>query len=113
LPSDDVVGCFHPGSSQADGPDFTALRSQLWQWKDEGKGHFCRNGTMFQMDRAVPDYEIKERIGRSNLIPFGSRPQNKMLKPKPIHYPIPACGDHRLRWQLSFMIPETRKAEAY
>jgi hypothetical protein len=106
------VNCFNVGSSWNDGPDFTAERSQLWAWRDEGRGHFCLNGTSFQMDRLVSKEEV-ESIGRGNIVPFGSRPQNKMLKPKPIHYPVPALGDHRLRWQLSFMIPETRKAEAY
>jgi hypothetical protein len=51
-------------------------------------------------------------VGVGNVAPF-SRVQNKMLKPETINYPIPALGDHRMRWQASFMVPESRKATCY
>ena len=70
-------------------------------WRDEGRGHFCRNGTKFQMDAAAVADETF-MLGVNNLIPFGHVP-SRIQKPKSINYPIPACGDHRLRWHYSFM----------
>lgn len=32
-------------------------------------------------------------MGRGNLLPF-TRVPNKLLKPEPLHYCIPACGAH-------------------
>jgi len=88
-----------------------AERATVRAWKKEGKGYFVSHGRLFQLIVVVV-HELRELLGQGNLIPFG-KVQNKMLKPKPIHYPIPALGDHRIRWQNSFMIPETAKAAAY
>jgi len=103
LPKSDVVSCFHPGSSQKGEPDFTATRGQLWLWRDAGVGHFCQNGTMFQMDRTPTEDEEK-------MVASFVRIQNKLKKPERINYPIPALGDHRIRWMLRFMTPETAEA---
>lgn len=84
-------------------------RETARQWKAEGRGVFVSSGRMFQL---VEQPAPAELLGKGNLIPFGHVP-NKMLKPKPLHYPIPAMGDHRLRWHGAFMIPEQTKAECY
>lgn len=46
--------------------------------------------------------------GSSNLLPFG-RVIDPLMKPPSISYPIPAMGDHRLRWMQHFMISEKQK----
>ena len=106
MPKDDLVGCFRSGSSQSDAPDSVITRETARLWRDEGRGHFCRNGTMFQLDRQVVVDE--ELLVRSFV-----RVQDKLRKPKPLHYPIPALADHRIRWLLSFMTPEQKKLECF
>lgn len=83
-------------------------RADLRAWKDEGRGFFCDHGKHFQM----VNEPMPELLGHGNLIPFGHIP-SKILKPKPVNYPIPAVGDHRLRWFNSFMLPENVKSECY
>ena len=105
MPKDDIVGCFHPGSSRADGPDFVASRATVRIWKDEGKGYFVSHGKFFQLVAVIID-KVSDWLGRGNLVPF-SRTQKRIgdlhLRPASINYPIPAVADHRLRWQSRFM----------
>jgi hypothetical protein len=50
-----------------------------------------------------PPLEILlERSARNYLTPFG-RILNKLMDPPGLHYPVPAEGDHRLRWYHRFM----------
>jgi hypothetical protein len=49
--------------------------------------------------------DIIKTLGGSNLLPF-SRIQDPMQHPHSVNYPIPAVGDHRLRWHYSFMTGE-------
>ena len=58
---------------------------------------------MFQMDRTPTEDEEK-------MVASFVRIQNKLKKPERINYPIPALGDHRIRWMLRFMTPETAEA---
>lgn len=105
MPQTDRVHCFYSGSSIADGPDFSVERSVARQWKNEGKGYFVSHGKFFQLITAVME-AVTELLGHGNLVPF-SRVQKNVgglyLKPQSISYPIPACGDHRIRWHSSFM----------
>lgn len=101
LPKSDLVGCFFAGSSREHGPDFTELRETVRTWLDAGQGYFVSHGKYFQILGTVIDPQ-KELLGHSNLIPF-SRVPNRMRKPESINYPIPAYGDHRLRWHHAFM----------
>jgi hypothetical protein len=86
-------------------------RDELRLWRDEGKGFFVDHGKNFQMASFMAPQE-RGISSDAAAVPF-SRVQDKLRKPTPIHYPIPAMGDHRLRWMYSFMIPEPSKAESY
>lgn len=111
LPKTDLVPCFHAGSDRTRTPDFTKERADLHAWKEEGRGYFADHGTTFQMLSAVMSVE-RGISSNAAAIPF-SPVQNKMRKPHPLNYPIPAVMDHRLRWLSRFMIPEQTKAECY
>lgn len=76
MPTDDLVGCFYAGSSQADGPDFLAPRPTVRTWKKEGKGYFVSHGKFFQLVRAAVE-AVKELLGHGNLVPF-SRIQKRV-----------------------------------
>jgi hypothetical protein len=101
----DLVPCLYPGSPREGDPDFTAERGVVRAWKKEGKGYFIAHGRIFQLIAAVVD-NFKELLGKGNIVPF-SRIQKRVgdlhLRPERISYPIPALGDHRLRWRRAFM----------
>jgi len=115
LSETNLVPCLYPGSPREGDPDFMAERETVRAWKKEGKGYFIAHGRIFQLITAVI-HSFKELLGKGNIVPF-SRAQKRVgnlhLRPERINYPIPALGDHRLRWHNSFMIPETAKAERY
>ena len=47
-------------------------------------------------------------LRRLTLIPTSDmiKKQNRLVAPKKLHYEIPALGDHRLSWRMSFMAME-------
>lgn len=56
-------------------------------------GEFRDSGTTFQLYESRPKVYYDGPAGRGNVLPF-VRFQNPLLKPEPLHYPIPACGAH-------------------
>jgi hypothetical protein len=61
----------------------------------------------FAIQLHPPTAVLLERSARNCLTPFG-RVINKLMDPPTLHYPVPAEGDHRQRWQNRFMTPADR-----
>ena len=65
------------------------------------RGHFrwLDDFTVIEIPLALPSLEsgalqcccYDGPMGRGNILPFARVP-NPLLKPEPLHYPIPACG---------------------
>lgn len=75
----------------------------------------------FQTGRVVEGYGTARSVrgidGRRRITPIRQtqilRTLNPDKHPPKLHYSIPACGDHRIAWQNSFMISEPRKLELH
>src|SRR5437588_10167046 len=54
------------------------------------------------IQRCQPPDRDYDPLPKGTLVP-PVKILNKLQRPPRIHYPIPAVGDHRKRWQLSFL----------
>jgi hypothetical protein len=68
-----------------------------------GRGCFVTPPDGFRSVPLFPPVEVRlERAARNTVRPI-ARIINKLQRPPRIHYPVPAAGDHRKRWYLSFL----------
>lgn len=67
------------------------------------QGWYVDNGKTFVVycSRLVQD-DVDNIRSKACVIPW-SRVVDKLMQPPDVNYPIPACGDHRLRWIHRFM----------
>lgn len=92
-----------------------AKRAKEWII-DTMRGRYITLDNGHQAIQLYPPAEVElERVAHNTVLPLG-RGSNKMANglikhPPRLHYPIPACGDHRLRWMYRFLIMDPKNDE--
>ena len=105
MPATDVIPAFLEGDRTDGAPWHRYPRSECREMKRKGEGYFVSNGKVFMVSRPREiEIPVTGLLGKG-VIPFARIP-NPMQRPERIHYPIPACADHRLSWRYRFMIQD-------
>lgn len=68
MPLNDLVPVYDPGVSQDGAPSRFQIRGELRELKKSNKGYFTRNGTIFQMQGAIPLAVIEASLQRFGAI---------------------------------------------
>jgi hypothetical protein len=72
-----------------------------------GQGEFITVDGRIAIRKFAPKEVLAERGARNQVLPYvKARPIGLVNAPRRHHYPVPACGDRRLRWLARFMMSE-------
>lgn len=110
MPKTDLVPCFYLEQDETwETPAYLRLRSEVHQLKQAKLGKFINHGTAFRLFKnqtaAVRQSYFEGPLGIGNLLPFSRIPNGTEKH----HYPVPACGDHRIQWMNSFIDTAVRR----
>jgi hypothetical protein len=96
MPLSDLVPCFYTGQRvEFERPAETRMRGELRVFKARKLGKFTSSGRVFlffKRRQVTGEQFIDGPVGVGNLAPF-SRPQNPLMQPEKLHYPVPHAND--------------------